>query len=72
MAKLDDASRRYRDAKNIVHRSSDSGLPGTRITFCERYELKEDTYDSRELVPTDAPLTCVRCITLPLRMWPAT
>jgi hypothetical protein len=64
-----DETRHYRDAENVVHRSSDLGQ-GNRITFCERYDLGMDVYDTRELQLTDAPLTCLRCLWLPQTLWP--
>lgn len=58
-----DESRNYRDPRGVVHRSSDLGRPDSNhITFCERYDLGFDQFESDELAPTDTHLTCLRCI----------
>jgi hypothetical protein len=52
--------RRYRDKFGVVHVASDLGL-GNRITLCER-SVKDEWYDTRELVDTEDHLTCVFCL----------
>lgn len=59
--------RRYRDKHGVVHEASDLGL-GNNITLCER-TAKGEWYDTRELIETTEPLTCLFCVgTEPVRL----
>lgn len=55
--------RRYLDREGVVHEASDLGQ-GNRITQCER-EIDGELYDTRELLETDKPTTCLRCLVVP-------